>query len=129
MAEEVAGSVFDDLLEGCELVSPHDIGRLVAKNFVRVARRERAISDEGNNMNSIRRSSVASRAKAGAAIVVITMAALLLGCTTPDPNTPAGAAEIAGQKCTVCRAENPGDISPCYAICMQRVQDQGAIGR
>jgi hypothetical protein len=80
-------------------------------------------------MNMIRRSSVASRSKAVACVVLVTAVAFLAGCSTPDPNTAAGAAEIAGQKCTVCRAENPGDISPCYAVCMQRLQDQGAIGR
>ena len=48
------------------------------------------------------------------------------GCSQPDPNTAAGQAEIAGQKCTVCRAENPGDPAACYASCMQRIEDQGA---
>jgi hypothetical protein len=67
--------------------------------------------------------------KAAATVVLIAAVALLAGCSAPNPNTPAGAAEIAGQKCTLCRAENPGDISPCYAICMQRIQDQGVIGR
>jgi hypothetical protein len=53
-------------------------------------------------------------------------AIVLAGCSTPNPNTPAGQAEIAGQKCTVCIVENPGDGAPCYAICMQRVEDQAA---
>ena len=43
----------------------------------------------------------------------------------PNPDTAAGRAEIAGQKCTLCRAEIPGDPAQCYAICMQRIEDQG----
>ena len=39
---------------------------------------------------------------------------------------PGRQSEIAGQKCAVCRAQNPGDIGACYAICMQRIEDQGA---
>ncbi len=57
---------------------------------------------------------------------VIAIAAVLAGCSAPNPNTPAGEAEIAGQQCTICIRENPGDDAPCRAICMQRVEDQGA---
>jgi len=50
----------------------------------------------------------------------------LVGCSTPNPDTAAGRSEIAGQKCTVCIVENPGDVSPCEAICSQRLEDQAA---
>src|SRR5271170_422632 len=52
---------------------------------------------------------------------LITIAAVRAACSAP-----AGQAEIAGQKCTICIRENPGDDAPCYAICMQRVEDQSA---
>jgi hypothetical protein len=48
----------------------------------------------------------------------------LAACAAPNPNTPAGRAEIAGQKCNLCIVENPGDGAPCYAICMQKEEDQ-----
>jgi hypothetical protein len=38
--------------------------------------------------------------------------------------TDAGTPEVAGQKCNVCTLENPGDGAPCYAICMQKEEDQ-----
>ena len=60
------------------------------------------------------------------AFTVGIMGALIVGCTAPNPDTSAGTAEAAGQKCTVCIVENPGDPSPCYAICSQRVEDQAA---
>ena len=60
---------------------------------------------------------------------LIAIAAVLAGCSAPNPNTPAGQAEIAGQRCTICIRENPGDDAPCRAICMQRVEDQGAYLR
>jgi hypothetical protein len=53
----------------------------------------------------------------------------LAACAAPNPNTPAGRAEIAGQKCNVCIVENPGDGAPCYAICMQKEEDQAAYQR
>jgi hypothetical protein len=56
---------------------------------------------------------------------LIALGMLVAGCSAPNPNTAAGQSEIAGQKCTVCRAQNPGDIDACYAICMQRIEDQG----
>jgi len=56
---------------------------------------------------------------------LIVMGMLIAGCNAPNPNTAAGQSVIAGQQCAVCRAQNPGDIGACYAICMQRVQDQG----
>jgi hypothetical protein len=56
----------------------------------------------------------------------IIFGALTAGCSIPNPNTPAGQAEIAGQKCNVCILENPGDGTPCYAICMQKEEDQAA---
>jgi len=55
----------------------------------------------------------------------IALGMFIAGCTAPNPNTAAGQSEIAGQKCTLCRAENPGDIGACYAVCMQRIGDQG----
>jgi hypothetical protein len=57
---------------------------------------------------------------------LIALGMLITGCSAPNPNTAAGQSEIAGQKCAVCRAQNPGDIGACYAICMQRIEDQGA---
>jgi len=51
---------------------------------------------------------------------------LITGCSAPNPDTPAGQTEIAGQKCTVCRLENPGDVGACYAICMRRIEDEAA---
>lgn len=80
-------------------------------------------------MSSIHWLGVAGRGNVTAAIILVTFGALLTGCSAPNPNTPAGASEIAGQQCTVCRAENPGDINACYAICMQRIQDLGAAGK
>ena len=62
----------------------------------------------------------------GVAARLIPLTALIAGCSAPDPNTAAGRAEIAGQKCTLCIVENPGDGSPCYAICSQRQEDQDA---
>jgi hypothetical protein len=59
-------------------------------------------------------------------VALVTMSVLAAGCTAPNPDTPAGRAEIAGQKCTICIVENPGDGAPCYAICSQRVGDQAA---
>jgi hypothetical protein len=63
----------------------------------------------------------------GAAWVISSLTivgAALAACAAPNPNTPAGQAEIAGQKCNVCIVENPGDGAPCYAICMQKEEDQ-----
>lgn len=58
--------------------------------------------------------------------ILIVLSIVAAGCSAPNPNTAAGQAEIAGQQCTVCRAENPGDPAQCYATCMQRIEDQGA---
>jgi hypothetical protein len=59
--------------------------------------------------------------------------ALLAGCAQPNPDTAAGRSEIAGQQCTLCIAENPGDYDACHAICVRRVEDESAylkaIGR
>ncbi|MBV8398004.1 MAG: hypothetical protein JOZ17_04595 [Acetobacteraceae bacterium] len=59
--------------------------------------------------------------------------AALTACAQPNPNTPAGRSEIAGQKCEVCMVENPGDYWACHAICVQRVEDEQsylkALGR
>jgi hypothetical protein len=60
---------------------------------------------------------------------VLSVGVLLAGRTTPNPDTAAGQSEIAGQKCTVCVVEIPGDVSPCYAICSQRLEDQAAYQR
>lgn len=58
---------------------------------------------------------------------------LVAGCTQPNPNTPAGRSDVAGQQCTLCIAENPGDYDACHAICVRRVEDESAylkaIGR
>ena len=66
-------------------------------------------------------------------LIAGTAGALLAGCTPPNPNTAAGRSQIAGEKCEVCIAENPGDYNACHAICVQRVEDeaayQKAIGR
>jgi hypothetical protein len=56
---------------------------------------------------------------------LIALGMFISGCSAPNPDTAAGQSEIAGQKCAVCRAQNPGDIGACYAICMQRIEDQG----
>jgi hypothetical protein len=52
--------------------------------------------------------------------------AFLAGCTQPNPNTPAGRSDIAGQQCALCIAENPGNYDTCHAICVQRVEDESA---
>jgi hypothetical protein len=70
---------------------------------------------------------------ARSALIIGATASLLGGCTQPDPNTLAGQSDIAGQKCAVCMATNPGDYWVCHAICVQRVEDEDAyvkaIGR
>jgi hypothetical protein len=58
--------------------------------------------------------------------LLLPLAMLIAGCSAPGPNTAAGQTEIAGQRCMVCRLENPGDVGPCYAICMQRIEDEAA---
>jgi hypothetical protein len=60
------------------------------------------------------------------ALIVGAMAPLLAGCTQPNPNTIAGQSDIAGQKCALCMATNPGDYWACHAICVQRVEDEAA---
>jgi len=57
---------------------------------------------------------------------VLVLGIMAAGCSAPNPDTSAGRAELAGQKCTVCRVENPADPAACFAICMQRLEDQGA---
>jgi hypothetical protein len=52
--------------------------------------------------------------------------ALLVGCTQPNPDTAAGRSDIAGQRCALCMAENPGNYDTCHAICVQRVEDEAA---
>jgi hypothetical protein len=67
------------------------------------------------------------------AFIMGTLGALLAGCAQPNPDTAAGRSEIAGQKCALCIAENPGDYYTCHAICVQRVEDEStylrALGR
>ncbi len=67
------------------------------------------------------------------ALVAATVAALFTGCAEPNPGTAAGRSDIAGQQCTLCIAENPGDYDACHAICVRRVEDESAylkaIGR
>ena len=59
--------------------------------------------------------------------------AVLTGCAQPNPGTAAGRSDIAGQQCTLCIVENPGDYDACHAICVRRVEDESAylkaIGR
>jgi len=61
------------------------------------------------------------------------MGALVAGCTQPNPDTAAGRSEIAGQECTLCIVQNPGNYDTCHAVCVRRVEDeaayQKAIGR
>jgi hypothetical protein len=45
------------------------------------------------------------------AFIVGAMGALLAGCAQPNPDTAAGRSEIAGQKCTLCIVQNPGDYN------------------
>ena len=67
------------------------------------------------------------------AFVAGTVAVLFAGCAQPNPATAAGRSDIAGQQCTLCIAENPGDYDACHAICVRRVEDESAylkaIGR
>ena len=67
------------------------------------------------------------------AFVAGIVAVLFAGCAQPNPDTAAGRSEIAGQQCTLCIAENPGDYDACHAICVRRVEDKSAylkaIGR
>jgi hypothetical protein len=67
------------------------------------------------------------------ALIMGAIGALLVGCTQPNPNTVVGQSDIAGQKCAICMATNPGDYWTCHAICVQRVEDEDAyvkaIGR
>jgi hypothetical protein len=67
------------------------------------------------------------------ALIIGATASLLGGCAQPNPNTLAGQSDVAGQKCAVCMATNPGDYWACHAICVQRVEDEDAyvkaIGR
>ncbi len=58
--------------------------------------------------------------------LLVACGVLIVGCSSPDPNTAAGQAQIAGQKCTLCIMQNPGDGAPCYAICTQRLEDEAA---
>jgi len=75
-----------------------------------------------------------TRARLGRDILIIgTIISFLVGCAQPNPDTAAGSSEIAGQKCAVCMATNPGDYWACHTICVQRVEDEDAyvkaIGR
>jgi hypothetical protein len=63
------------------------------------------------------------------ALVPWTVAVLFTGCAQPNPGTAAGRSDIAGQQCTLCIAENPGDYNACHAICVRRVEDESAYIR
>jgi hypothetical protein len=67
------------------------------------------------------------------ALIVAAMGPLVIGCAQPNPDTAAGRSSVAGQQCTLCIVENPGDYDACHAICVQRVDDEAAylkaIGR
>jgi hypothetical protein len=65
----------------------------------------------------------------GARALPFVLGMLVAAFSNLNPNTPAGQAEIAGQKCNLCILQNPGDGSPCYAICMQKEEDQAAAYR
>jgi hypothetical protein len=54
---------------------------------------------------------------------------MLADCTQPNPNTLAGQSDIAGQKCAICMATNPGDYWACHAICVKRVEDEDAYAK
>jgi hypothetical protein len=58
--------------------------------------------------------------------IAATIGMLLAGCTQPNPGTAAGRSDIAGQQCTLCIAENPGDYDACHAMCVRRVEDEAA---
>jgi len=76
------------------------------------------------------RSTIARCRRARLAYLLIAAGAVLAACAAPpNPDTPAGEAEIARQKCSVCILENPGDGAPCYAICMQTQEGQVAYQR
>jgi len=64
-------------------------------------------------------------AAVGGCAALFVLGISMAACSNPNPDTAAGRSEIAGQKCTVCRVENPGDPAQCYAICVQRIEDQG----
>ena len=67
------------------------------------------------------------------ALIAGAVAVFFTGCAQPNPGTAAGRSDIAGQQCTLCIAENPGDYDACHAICVRRVEDESAylkaIGR
>ena len=85
-------------------------------------RRRRSQQSIGNSMNK-------TAGPTWLAYLLIAAAAVLAACAQPNPNTPAGQAETAAQKCTVCILENPGDRVPCRAICMQTEEGQVAYQR
>jgi hypothetical protein len=67
------------------------------------------------------------------AFIVGAMGVLFAGCAQPNPDTATGRSDIAGQQCTLCIAENPGDYDAGHASCVRRVEDEAAylkeIGR
>jgi allophanate hydrolase subunit 1 len=71
--------------------------------------------------------------RTGSCFIIGVTAAVLFGCSQPNPSTTAGRSAIAGQQCAVCMKTNPGDYQACHAICVQRVDDEAAylkaIGR
>jgi hypothetical protein len=60
------------------------------------------------------------------AFILGTIGAILAGCTQPNPDTAAGRSDAAGQQCTLCIVENPGNYDACHAVCVQRVGDEAA---
>jgi hypothetical protein len=42
-------------------------------------------------------------------LIVGAVGPLLVGCAQPNPDTTAGRSDIAGQKCALCMATDPGD--------------------
>jgi hypothetical protein len=58
--------------------------------------------------------------------IVGSIGALFAGCAQPNPDTAAGRSDMAGQQCTLCMVENPGNYDTCHAVCVQRVEDEAA---
>ncbi|MGA8549055.1 MAG: hypothetical protein WB678_02345 [Stellaceae bacterium] len=56
-------------------------------------------------------------------VVLIAWSALLAGCAGATPGTPASSAQAPGPGCSACIEENPGDLSPCVAICHAPLSD------
>lgn len=67
-----------------------------------------------------------SQRPCGLRVAAILVLGLVAGCAQPNPDTAAGRSAIAGQQCSLCMTENPGDYYACHRVCVQRVEDEGA---